>query len=441
MLSLDEFRKKLKEGDSDKNSGDTEWYLVSSSKDPILFDKIKNDILGAESVLNNLLQQPSKQNQLPISRDDINKEFNSVDGWSDEGGQWLDDDGEKAYLIAWNGDIINLYQRKNKDDIQKTGDEVMENTKDTEINSVEMPLTDGSHIDEEAVGSAAHFIFREYPEVDINQCVSTAMQGAQDTEGAISTLKTMIPTGYENNAEEDPSVYSNDDLSAFDDYRKTLRGKMFRDILHTEPPGVEDMEGQPGVYAQQRLNSHVDDNESGEVIPDGEPLAVPQNSDGVYADDLEEDAQLAVAAASDKEAKAAEERAKAEALLAKERADQAKEDAAQAQQMADQQSTQASQMGEGVINEADKEATTSQLGSALAGHGPEKIGQALANIQREDGEKYQQVLNSIPKEEQLIILDYISNVTGQDSTPSDENNSGSAEGGTEDIAGQLVNPI
>lgn len=434
MLPLDEFRKRLREddGETGKNSGDTEWYLISTSSDPELFDKIKNDILGVESILQSLLQQQDASrfgDTKPVKRDEINKQFPSQGGWSEEGGQWLDDDMEKPYLIAWDEDKINLYTRsKQPTNMDEFGDDKMTETNvppKYDIEALDGLQLNGSVIDEAAVGAAAHFIFREYPEINVEECVRNAMENSEDTEGAITSLQTMIPTGYEEgDVEEDPTKYTTDDMEVFNTYRSELRGKMFRDILRTEPPGVEDMEGQPGVYAQQRLQPHVDDKPGSEkeVSDDG----IPGNSDGVYiANELEENdmqkaAELAAKAAEKKarnDKKEAEMIRKAEVAKAKAMKDKAKEQ-------------------EDSLNEADQEATTGQLGAALAGHGPEKIGKALANMQREDSEKYQKVLNSIPKDEQLDILDYITNSGEGESSSGEE--SQNEVGKAEDIAGQLV---
>lgn len=440
MLSFDEFKNKLREGDQEKNSSDTEWCLLNSSNDEKLFYKLRNDILGPESILKNLL--PGQKQSQPVQRKEIDAEFPKGNGVNDDTGQWLDDDGENGYLITWNYDTINLYGRKSNQDngedemtINEMQDENSpinpEDEQAGDITSTERPL-----IDREAVAAAAHFM-SENPDADIGDMVEQACSCAQDTEGAIEKLKTLIPQ------QPNPSFggveYSDDDMGALNDYRMSLRDKMFRGVLHTEPPGLEDMEGQPGVYDQPRLTPHVDDG-AGEVIPDGsvaEPI--PQNDDGVYVADLEENSGAALQKAAQLAKKAADVKARNDK---KEATDQAKADAAKADALAAQAAEQqaaaaaATTTEEEVIKEADVEATTSQLGAALAGHGPESIGKALANIQREDPEKYRQILNAIPKEEQLDILDATGG--GPEGTASSEDEEGDER---KDVAGQLMDTI
>lgn len=439
MLSLEDFKKSLKERnlEEESRSDQTEFELVAQTNDENLFHKLRNDILGPQSILRNLVDIKEPTGKF-LQRKDIDKEFPK----GEESGQWLEDDREEGLLITWNSDIINLYQRKQKE----TGEEEMpkkvnemnyeeppqdiggmhyDNPGEGEIGSVEQPL-----IDRDAVESAAYFMVKN-PDMNVGELAAQACVGAASTEDAIENLRKTLPSHTTIVSPE--TKYGDEDLQALNDYRVSLRQKMFRDVLRTEPPGLEDMPGQPGVYGQQRNQSHVDDGLE----------EIPQNDEGVFVaedetidahvDAVEKRAQAsaAQAKASQDEAKAAEEAAQ----KAKERLNQMSQAANSLQSAAGDESFE-----ESYLNEADEPFNKDTIAMAMVSHPTEKIKQAL-DILKQDREAYFNFWNDVDRSGLSAISKAMKGViTGDDdvSQATDDDSSKQIPDEKEEVAGEFL---
>lgn len=438
MLSLEDFKKSLKERnlEEESRSDQTEFELVAQTNDENLFHKLRNDILGPQSILRNLVDIKEPTGKF-LQRKDIDKEFPK----GEESGQWLEDDREEGLLITWNSDIINLYQRKQKE----TGEEEMpkkvnemnyeeppqdiggmhyDNPGEGEIGSVKQPL-----IDRDAVESAAYFMVKN-PDMNVGELAAQACVGAASTEDAIENLRKTLPSHTTIVSPE--TKYGDEDLQALNDYRVSLRQKMFRDVLRTEPPGLEDMPGQPGVYGQQRNQSHVDDGLE----------EIPQNDEGVFvAEDETIDAHVdavddsakasaALAAAAAEEAEAAKDRARAE----KERQDKIS-------QAGNDLSTAAGEsFEESYLNEADEPFSKDTIAMAMVSHPTEKIKKAL-DILKQDREAYFKFWNDVDRSGLSAISKAMKGViTGDDdvSQATDDDSSKQIPDEKEEVAGEFL---